>query len=642
MICDKRRAANFLRCVALDMIDIANSGHQGIVLGMADVMTVLWSDHLNFQKQHSNRDRFVLSAGHGSALLYSTLYCMEEIDRKDLYTFRKIHSNLPGHPEKDDLVEVSTGPLGQGIAWAIGMAKAEQLKNMDYFTYVLASDGDLMEGISHEACSLAGKWKLNKLIVFWDDNEITIDGSTELSRSDQIPMTFKSYNWNVIEIDGHNIGEIDLAILSAKKSDKPTLIRCKTIIGRGSKYEKSEKIHGKILDKEDINEMKRNYCMEYTDFMTPPDIKCFWNNVIERNNGYFTNKNDENNVKANNRSEKNANFENDIKNNINTTNEKMKNEKYYKVSESISHLLEKDISTREASGIVLKNLSERHNDIVFGSADLGISTNTMIDENYISFGVREHGMTAITGGITLSGLKGCCATFFVFTDYARPAIRMAALMKIPMIFIATHDSVSVGEDGPTHQPIEHLESFRVMPNLNVFRPSNGLEVAWAWEQALHSELPSILVLSRQKIKRINSEEEIKSAYTIKKFHRKIHNISHNYTVKIIGTGSEVELAYETASLLMKKHENLNIDVISMISTNLFDKEERFEALECDLLVCIELSNSHIWYKYRQYAKDILVLGVQNFGFSGKAKDIMNHLGFTPENICKEISKKLSL
>ncbi len=655
-----KRAANMLRCIALDMIDNANSGHQGIVLGMADVAAVLWSMHLKFQRKHSNRDRFILSAGHGSALLYATLYCMNEIELNDLLGFRKIGSELAGHPEKSDLIEMTTGPLGQGIAWAVGIAKAEKLKCLNYYTYVLASDGDLMEGISYEACALAGKWNLNKLIVFWDDNEITIDGSTDLSRVEQVTLSFKSYNWNVIEIDGHNVNEINNAILQAQESDKPTLIRCKTIIGYGSNYERSEKIHGKVMKKVDIDLIKEKFSTHYNDFQIPPDVRQFWDNVIKNNTEYFTNLSNKSN------------------------NEIIKSNSRYLVDNKVKDQIKKDMSIRVASGIILNNLAEKYDDIVFGSADLGASTNTMINGRYIAFGVREHAMTAITGGMVLSGLKACCATFLVFTDYARPAIRLAALMKIPLIFIATHDSIAVGEDGPTHQPIEHLDSLRLIPNLRVFRPSNGLEVAWAWEMALNSEYPSILVLSRQKIRYIEydacSSNNIEASYFIKKYAniKNSHELAANkYNIKIIATGSEVPLSCDVADAVggllrlcampqesimnsygaktnsdnqvhlhktqpgSKDHANIdyNIDVISMISTDLFDRfhdDQKKTILESDLLVCIEASHSNIWYKYGVYSKNILVIGISEFGLSGKGDEVMAHFGFEKDKIVAKI------
>ncbi len=595
-----KNAANFIRCIALDIIDKANSGHQGIVLGMADVMTVLWSKHLKFKKNHDCRDRFVLSAGHGSALLYSTLYCINEIEKEDLNTFRQIHSDLPGHPEKSDIIEMTTGPLGQGIAWAVGMAKAETFTNKNYYTYVVASDGDLMEGISHEACSLAGKWNLNKLIVFWDDNEITIDGSTHLSREDQIPLTFKSYNWDIIEINGNNIEEIDDAINKAKNNKKPTLIRCKTIIGYGSNYENDERIHGKILNSKDVEDLKNKFNINYDNYEVPLEIKKFWDKVIKNNESYFANK------------------ENQISEN-----------KTYGYDENIYQKLQKDMPTREASGIILEHLSEKYDDIIFGSADLGLSTNTKVSEKYISFGVREHGMTAISGGMTLSGFKACCATFLAFTDYARPALRLAALMRVPMIFIATHDSIALGEDGPTHQPIEHLESLRLIPNLNVFRPSNGLETLWSWIAALNSDFPSVLVLSRQKIKNINVDyKNIKPAYMIQG--------ENNAKITIIATGSEVPLACEIADELNDLKQSSK--VISMISTDLFEKESskyKSEIFSSEYIICIEASNSNIWYKYA-FGKKLLVINIEEFGLSGKGKDIMDHFGFTKEKILAKI------
>ncbi len=597
-----KRAADFIRCVALDMIDKANSGHQGIVLGMADVMTVLWSRHLRYQKGHSSRDRFVLSAGHGSALLYSTLFSIGEISKKELGTFRQIHSNLPGHPEKSDIVEMTTGPLGQGIAWAVGMAKAETLLEENYNTYVIASDGDLMEGISHEACSLAGKWKLNKLIVLWDDNEITIDGSTELSRDDHVVLMFQSYGWNVIEINGNDIPEIDHAIENAKSNDRPTFIRCKTTIGYGSKYANDERVHGKVLNSEDIQDVKKHFDMHYEDFTMPDDIEKFWGNVIQENRDFFAHKSN-----------------------------KITDKKVYSCDKKIHHELEKDISTREASGIILSDLAEKYNEIVFGSADLGISTNTKINQNYISFGVREHGMCAISGGMTLSGLKACCATFLVFTDYARPVLRLAALMKVPLITIATHDSLALGEDGPTHQPIEQLDSLRLIPGLNVFRPCNGLEVLWSWEQALNNEEPSVLALSRQKLKYIpNSYNKIRSAYIIQKHNNKLK-------MTLVATGSEVPLACEVAEYF--ENSGIGVNVVSVVSTDLFDKESdkyKKEVFGSEYIVFIEASTANIWYKYAK--NHSLIIGLNDFGMSGKGSDVMDHFGFSSDKIIKKIHK----
>ncbi|USO00870.1 MAG: transketolase [Alphaproteobacteria bacterium] len=623
-----KQAANVMRCIALDIIDFAGSGHQGIVLGMADVMSILWAKHINFQKQHPLRDRFILSAGHGSALLYAALHCMNLIKQEELYSFRKSFSNLPGHPEKNEIIEMSTGPLGQGLAWAVGIAKAEQEKNVGYYTYVIASDGDLMEGICHEACSLAGTWKLRKLIVFWDDNEITIDGSTTLARNDQVTQCFSSYNWNIIEIDGHNLEEIDKAIIQAKHSDKPTLVRCKTIIGYGSNYEKNEKIHGKVLNKQEVIDLQNKFIPDYKPFTIPQVTKELWDSVIKKNKEYFLTNRD-----------------------LSKTNDKVT----YHIPNDVKKRLLEDMATREFSGIILQYLSEKYDNIFIGSADLGKSTNTMVNTNYIHYGIREHAMTAIAGGITLAGYKSICATFLVFTDYAKPAIRLAALMKTPLIFIATHDSIGVGEDGPTHQPIEQLDGLRLIPNLNVFRPSNGLEVAWSLEKALNSEFPSIIALSRQKIisskilqhyikndsiQDINNYySRIDSAYTIYDSHNKNET---TYLITIAATGSEVPIAFDIANIIEQNHHEVRVRVISVVCTNMLDANGLLQKtlFESDLLVCIEASNSNIWYKYGRFAKQLLVIGIKQFGISGNADDVMTHFGFNPTEIYKQIKQTL--
>lgn len=555
-----KQLADSLRMVAAKMVNAAKSGHIGLPLGMADVAAVLWSEFLHFCPQDPtwlNRDRFVMSCGHGSALLYSILYFIGTLTYEDCMNFRKLGSKTPGHPEYDPHVgvEMTTGPLGQGIAWALGMARAEQIGELNYYTYVFCSDGDLMEGVAYEAISLAAEWKCKKLIVFWDDNQITIDGKLNKESHKSIMNLFSQ--WNFIQIDGHNYEEIYSAILKAKESDLPTCIRCSTIIGLGLDSAGTSVCHG--------------YTPEIKDFINKMDIDLLataelWQKIRKQNG-------------------------------LNLKDKSNLNEK--KVEPLILNIENLKISTRKIAGKMLSNQ-------MTGSADLGESTCMALSHDYTNFGVREHAMVAIAGGMLLSGMVIFVSTFLVFTDYCRPSIRLAALMKIPLKIIATHDSVFVGEDGPTHQPVEHLSSLRLIPNLHVWRPASIMEMS----AAIQDDCASIIACTRQEIilfkNNDNDRERIKKGAYI------VHYVK-NPIATIIATGSEVQLA-----LSIVKELNQPIQVVSAPCLELFDlqKEEYRKEILVGKVISIEAGRTSLWYKYAD-----LAIGIDEFGTSAPMENI---------------------
>ena len=650
--------ANAIRFLSIDAVQKANSGHPGMPMGMADVATVLFKFHLRFNPKNPswiNRDRFILSAGHGSMLLYSLLYLTgyEKVKLEDIKNFRQLNSICAGHPEYvyNSGIETTTGPLGQGLANSVGLAIASEIykkkfgaKIINHKTYVIASDGDLMEGISHESMSLAGHLKLKNLIVFFDNNKISIDGSTSLSVSDDYKKRFESYGWNFIEINGHNKKQIDNAIKKAHKSNKPTLISCKTIIGYGSpnKSGKSSS-HGAPLGEEEIKLVRKKLKWPYPAFEIPDNILKEWRLIGSKGDAL-----EKSWLKELNKSKK------EIKENFNHFNntifrEKLNDlvtlekEKYYRDKPAMA--------TRQCSMKVIEILNNLMPNLVGGSADLSGSNNTKTSKsiifnsknyegNYIHFGVREHGMAAAMNGIALyHNLVPYGGTFLIFSDYCKPAIRLSALMGLRVIYIFSHDSIGLGEDGPTHQPIEHLSGLRAIPNLNVFRPADMNETLECWEASLNNEKgPSAIILSRQKLNYISKLPDKKNKCLLGAYELNIS--SHDNNVTMIASGSEVELALSTQDLL--KSSGIESKVVSMPCQELFDiqsEEYKNKILENEsLIVSIEAGTVSCWRKYLK--KEDISIGIDEFGKSAPYKEIYEKMNLTSNKIASIIQKKL--
>ena len=644
--------ANCIRFLSIDSVQKANSGHPGMPMGMADIATVLFKDHLKFDPNDPkwfDRDRFIISNGHGSMLLYSCLYLTgyKDITLDDIKNFRQLNSPTAGHPEYGELsgIETTTGPLSQGLANAVGFAIAEKKLSskfnnelINHYTYVFTGDGCLMEGLSHEASSLAGHLKLNKLIVFFDNNSISIDGPTSLSISENITQRYEAYGWKVINIDGHNHIAISNAIAQAKQNNAPTLISCKTKIGYGSPNKESKSSsHGSPLGDEEITLTRKNLGWTESAFEIPKELLSQWRNFYLRN----LKKKDEwleNNKNIfNSQSFKNI-FNHNLDKNIIESIHKFKS-KHIKENTSCA--------TRKASELAIELFNDLLDNLIGGSADLTGSNNTKTknmkvynslnyDGNYIYYGVREHAMAAIINGIALhGGLRPYGGSFLVFTDYCRPSIRLSALMKLPTIFVMTHDSIGLGEDGPTHQPVEHLASLRAMPNLKVLRPCDIIETIESWQIALESENPSVIVLTRQNlplIRKENFKENLveKGAYIIRNF--------DNYDATILATGSEVEIAHK-ASKELEKYQ-INARVISIPCFELFDsqsKEYKKQILGSKLCYGIEAGVINGWEKYVNSENFI---GMKTFGASGPYKELYKYFGITVDNLVESIKKNL--
>ena len=650
--------ANAIRFLSIDAVQKANSGHPGMPMGMADVATVLFKFHLRFNPKNPswiNRDRFILSAGHGSMLLYSLLYLTgyEKIKLEDIKNFRQLDSICAGHPEYvyNSGIETTTGPLGQGLANSVGLAIASEIykkkfgsKIINHKTYVIASDGDLMEGISHESMSLAGHLKLKNLIVFFDNNKISIDGSTSLSVSDNYKKRFESYGWNFLEINGHNEKQIDTAIKKAQKSNKPTLISCKTIIGYGSpnKSGKSSS-HGAPLGDEEINLVRKKLNWSHQPFEIPEEILKEWRLIGARGEELEKNWLDELN-KSKSEIKKNFNHFNNtiLRDKLNNLINSEK-EKYFKNKPAMA--------TRQSSMKVIEALNGLMPNLIGGSADLSGSNNTKTSNsviinsknyggNYIHYGVREHGMAAAMNGIALyHNLVPYGGTFLIFSDYCKPAIRLSALMGLRVIYIFSHDSIGLGEDGPTHQPIEHLSGLRAIPNLNVFRPADVNETLECWEASLNNDKgPSAIVLSRQKLNYVSKIPDKNNRCLMGAYELNI--TSHDNKVTLVASGSEVELALSTQELL--KSSGIDSKVVSMPCQELFDKqseEYKDKILEKDnLIVSIEAGTVSCWHKYLK--KDDVAIGIDEFGKSAPYKEIYEEMNLTSNKVASLIQRKL--
>jgi len=650
--------ANAVRFLAIDAVQKANSGHPGMPMGMADVASVLFKYHLRFNPKNpswSNRDRFILSAGHGSMLLYALLYLTgyKSVSIEDIKNFRQLNSICAGHPEykKNSGIETTTGPLGQGLSNAVGMAIGEEIFKkrfganlINHKTFVIASDGDLMEGISHEAMSLAGHLKLKNLIVFFDNNKISIDGPTSLSVSDNYKKRFEAYGWDFQEINGHNEKQISKAILKASKSNKPSLISCKTIIGFGSPN-KSRKAssHGSPLGVDEVKLVRKKLKWASEPFDVPKEVLDAWREIGKK--GELLEKKWEETL--NNKSQKvKFDFENIINNsNINNI------EKFIKEEKSKYFSSKPLMATRQSSSNVIEGINNILPELIGGSADLSGSNNTKADNsvvitsknfsgNYIHYGVREHGMAAAMNGLALyGGLVPYGGTFLIFSDYCKPSIRLSALMGLRVIYIFSHDSIGLGEDGPTHQPIEQLTGLRAIPNLNVFRPADMNETLECWEIALKSKsTPSIIALSRQKLPYINQKFSEKNQCSLGAY--QVNITSHESKITLIASGSEVELALETQKLL--KEYNFDSKVVSMPCQEIFDKQPdsyKNEILEPEnLIITIEAGSVSCWEKYVK-SKGVS-LGLDKFGESAPYKEIYNHFNLTSEKILSLVQKML--
>jgi len=635
--CSHNDLANAIRFLSIDAVQKANSGHPGMPMGMADVCTVLYRDFLKFNPGNpnwENRDRFVLSAGHGSMLLYSLLYLTgyKSISVNDIKNFRQLNSICAGHPEYEpgSGIETTTGPLGQGIGNAVGFALAEQIlqakfgkKSFNHKTYVLAGDGCLMEGISHEAMSLAGHLKLKNLIMLFDNNSISIDGPTSLAVSDKYKKRFESYNWDYIEINGHKEKEIFKALKKAQKAKRPTVISCKTKIGYGSPNKSGKSsAHGSPMGEDEIKLIRKKLKWPHEPFDIPKNILKAWREI--GNKAQIKEK------KSNKISFKEEGLKKKIKSVIDNAKENAAKEL-------------KSIATRKSSENILKDLTKNLPLLIGGSADLTGSNNTKTEfqkiispgkfnGNYIHYGVREHAMASIMNGLALhSNLIPYGGTFLVFSDYCKPSIRLSALMGQRVIYVMSHDSIGLGEDGPTHQPIEHLSSLRSIPNLNVFRPCDTTETIECWDIALNSkDKPSVISLTRQNLSQPRDQMKVENLCELGAY--EIYRSSDNIELTLMASGSEVEIAISASKKLAQK--NINSKVISFPSMELFDAQpENYRSKilgETKIKISIEASHPMSWKKY--VGNDGVTMGIEDFGKSAPYKEVYKYFKLTDDDI----------
>jgi transketolase len=679
--------ANAIRFLSIDAVQKASSGHPGMPLGMADVATVLFAKYLNHNPDDSkwfNRDRFVLSNGHGSMLLYSILYLTGYISIDELRNFRQLGSKTPGHPEfgLTKGVEATTGPLGQGFAAAVGMALAELILKeqfgdslIKHYTYVMLGDGCLMEGISHEAASLAGHLKLNKLIALFDDNDISIDGATGLSCSDNVEERFLAYGWNVNKIDGHDFNAISLAIEEAQKSEKPSLICCKTIIGKFSSRAGTSSAHSGAFAEEDVKKMREKLNWNYEPFHVPEDVKNEWKKTIERakqnynlHNHYCSetpiahfgvipvrdtgiqkkrtmDPSSQVTLMTGELLELQRRLDKRLPDNIDS------------ILADLKKQIHPNEATRSSFGRVMELLTKSMPELIGGSADLTGSNCTkykhmqVIDSNnyngsYVHYGVREHAMAACMNGMALhGGVLPYGGTFLVFSDYCRPAIRLSALMKQQVIYVMTHDSIGVGKDGPTHQPIEHLASLRAIPNLYVFRPADAIETLECISIALKKkESPALFALSRQNVNYMRKfHSDVNQSANLSKFGAYVLcEYSGKLEVTISATGSEVEIAVEARNKLQEK--GVGTRVVSMPCWRLFDEQsdEYKEAIlnNDSIKVAIEAGSEMGWHKY--IGSDGIFIGMKDFGESAPYKTLYEHFNINADHVVKCVCEKLGI
>ena len=657
-----KKMANCIRFLSIDAIERAESGHPGMPMGRADVATILFREFLKFdakKPQWLDRDRFVLSAGHGSMLLYSLLYLTgyKDIDLDDLKNFRQLGSKCAGHPEYGHIegVETTTGPLGQGIANAVGMALAERMLAarlgddlINHKTYCIAGDGCLMEGISQEAISIAGHLKLNKLILLWDDNSISIDGNTSITTSENMKMRFEACGWNVFTVDGHNADEIRDALTKAQTSDKPVMIDCKTIIAYGSPNKSgSEKSHGSPLGAEEALKTREKLNWPHAPFVIPEELEEKWLEAGKRSHKIFK----EWEEKFEKLDEKKSSdlkriLKHELPENFKKTLEAFKQKVFLEKPKQ---------ATRKSSQNVLEFLTAELPELIGGSADLSGSVLTKTSHTksitgddfsgrYIHYGIREHSMGALMNGIALhGGFLPYGGTFLVFSDYMKPAIRLAALMGLQVIYIFTHDSIGLGEDGPTHQPIEHLAALRAIPNLNVFRPADAQETIGCFEQALKcKKTPSAMILTRQNVSFLrNSYTKDAGVCGYGAYIVSDTALDIEPDVVIIASGSEVTIAVETKEKLHKS--GLAVRVVSMPCYEIFENQDqayRNKVLgpENILRVAIEAGIDHGWYRY--IGKEGIFIGMESFGASGKAEDLYKHFKITSDDACEKILAEL--
>jgi transketolase len=650
---------NAVRFLSIDAIQKANSGHPGLPMGMADVATVLFQYYLRFNPKNPswiNRDRFILSAGHGSMLLYSLLYLTgyKSISIEDIKNFRQLNSICAGHPEykKNSGIETTTGPLGQGLSNAVGIAVAEEIMKkrfgsnlINHKTYVIASDGDFMEGISHESMSLAGHLKLKNLIVFFDNNKISIDGSTNLTVSDNYKKRFESYGWFFQEVNGHNEKEITKAIKKTLKSKKPNLISCKTIIGYGSPNKSGKaSSHGSPLGDEEIMLVRRKLKWKYDPFEIPKEILNKWRKIGEKGilqekkwNAIYNKKNNK--------------FKDEFSRTINGKLPKNFDE-IIKEEKRRFFDIKQNIASRQSSASVIETITKNLPELIGGSADLSGSNNTKtkysniikptnFKGNYIHYGVREHAMAGIMNGMALhGGIIPYGGTFLIFLDYCKPALRLSAFMGLKVIYIFSHDSIGLGEDGPTHQPIEHLANLRAMPNLNVFRPADTIETLECWEIALKSSTnPSVIALTRQKIPFISETLETKNMSSLGAYEIKKTNSNSHSQVTLIASGSEVQIAIDAQKEL--QNGNISTKVVSMPCQELFDKqskEYKEKIIEKNSIkISIEAGSIFGWEKY--VGSEGISLGIRSFGKSAPLKKLYENFGLTSNNVTR-IAKKM--
>lgn len=673
---DSKNLANAIRFLSIDAVEKANSGHPGMPMGMADVATILFTEFLKFNPKNPkwhDRDRFILSAGHGSMLLYSLLYLTgyEDISLDDIKNFRQLHSKCAGHPEYGELagIETTTGPLGQGIANAVGMALSQKMLEarfgseiFNHKIYALVGDGCLMEGISQEALSLAGHWQLSNLVVLWDNNSISIDGKTSIATSENMQMRFKALGFETIAIDGHNYDEIRQALSKAQNSSKPILIDCKTTIGFGSPNKAgSEKCHGSALGKDEVAKTRENLNWHYAPFEIPEEILKFWRQSSQRCEKQYQTSIDNLNKISNTNSEL---FDNII-------NKKFPQNLNQKIKDFYQQIIanKANQATRKSSQQTLEFLTQNLANLIGGSADLTESVLTKTSStksitkndfsgSYIHYGVREHAMGAIMNGLALHGnFIPYAGTFLVFADYVKPAIRLSALMKQQILYIFTHDSIGLGEDGPTHQPIEHLAMLRSIPNLNVFRPADSRETLACYQVALANlNTPSALVFSRQNLnfiekdsKDFNSDDlsdDFKGAYIVRD--------CDDPKVVIIATGSEVQIALDAHKILQEK--NIATRVISMPCKEIFDMQnlefknkilaknqnsvaKNSHKNDNKIIYCaIEAGVKQGWHEI--IGDDGIFIGMESFGASAKAEDLFKYFKITKEKVVNLVINKI--